>query len=171
MALVTAFILVFGIHMVSANWTPHVPIQSLLPRADSYMAIATYNNSIYILGGWMYPSQFTRYDLITRTFTDLGASTFYDDFQIDNIRGYAPYYTQQANNLYMINGDDLSYINVYHLDTNTFKTAWNTVPQALHNNACLTSTTEYLIVIGHDKDTSNAQNVHMLSLSTNHWLN
>eukprot|EP01083_Nonionella_stella_P140721 432115_1 len=170
MALITAMS-VLGIHIVSANWTPQVPIQSLLPRADSYMAIATHNDSIYILGGWMYPSQLTRYDLTTSTFTDLGVSTVYDDFEIDNIRGYAPFYTQQANNIYMINGDYLCYINVYHLETNTFKKAWNTVPQALHNNACLTSTTEYLIVIGHDKDKFKPQNVHMLSISTNHWLN
>eukprot|EP01084_Bolivina_argentea_P117405 208526_1 len=88
-----------------------------LPRAGDSMAVGSYNDTIFILGGWN-SKQVSEYNAGTG-FTDIGVNIL-----SSIIWGVGQYYASIDENIYLINpsGDHLS---VYNMHSKTFTDNWS----------------------------------------------
>eukprot|EP01083_Nonionella_stella_P166772 558641_1 len=103
--------------LLSNEWTTRswVPVGVQLPREEPNMAVAYYNDSIFIFGGSSnHMSQAVKFNLLSQTITDLG-----DDVLPFNLYGNSKYYTQINHLFYAIDPvSDPTNIIIYNLITN-----------------------------------------------------
>eukprot|EP01083_Nonionella_stella_P103740 296549_1 len=114
-----------------------------LPRADHDQVIGTYNKSIFLLGGANFPRAFVEYDTIRAVFIDHAES--WASFDID---GGSQYYTQINHTLYFKDSqqNDLS---IFDMKSKQFTRSFITnIPVNPGKNLCLTSTQNYLYLVG-----------------------
>ena len=98
------------------------PISPLLPRVDTAIAIASWNDTIYFFGGIFNPHQAFTYNIVNNSIADLGANALGSNGAGSrSISGYTKYYTQVNHNFYYIDPNSVpSTIVSYDLSTNTF---------------------------------------------------
>eukprot|EP01083_Nonionella_stella_P064401 167774_1 len=135
--------------LLSNDWSAleWVDLDVQLPRASVWMAVASYNNSIFIFGGQgetdSFVNQAVKFDLLSLTITDLGMD--YLPFGLD---GTSKYYTQINHLFYAIDHvSNPSHIIGYNLIT---KHESNTKPMSQYVGlyGCLSSMDDLLFVIG-----------------------
>eukprot|EP01083_Nonionella_stella_P164801 546602_1 len=88
-------------------------ITSTLPSKDYDISVGIYNQSIYLLGGYMNSRQLTEYIISEDTFVDHGTSLGSDVF------GYGQYWTQIDHLLY-IKDRNSDTIVIFDMKTKTF---------------------------------------------------
>merc|ERR1719474_1639095 len=140
------------------------------------MAVAMWEDALFLLGGTTTENQLMSYSLTDWTFTNYGDS-FLDD-TLGNTRGesgYGGYFSQIDHTLYTISNDDTqSYIHSYRLDTGTPE--WDGVaiiPVDVRNTGCLAATTTpftRLFVTGGGHWTNPLNTVQVLDVVTNSWI-
>eukprot|EP01083_Nonionella_stella_P045760 122731_1 len=137
-------------------------ITSTLPSKDYDISVGIYNQSIYLLGGYMNSRQLTEYIISEDTFVDHGTSLGSDVF------GYGQYWTQIDHILYIKQWDNDA-IDIFDMNTKAFTTRYITnVPKNTGQWACLASSQTQLFVVG---GTFNAINdVSVYDLLTAQWL-
>eukprot|EP01084_Bolivina_argentea_P226723 382931_1 len=83
---VTALVLLYWIANSAFNdciWTKKT--SPPLPRRDAIGAIAAYNDTIYLIGGALYPYQLVKFSVSSKEFIDQGANTI--PYNITNTLG------------------------------------------------------------------------------------
>eukprot|EP01084_Bolivina_argentea_P093173 167592_1 len=88
------------------QWISHA--NNTLPRQDTMFAIGSYNDSIYLLGGFLQRRQQTTYDIKTNSFV------FYRSGFIplgNKVFGEAQFWTQIGSKLYILNDGETVQIN------------------------------------------------------------
>eukprot|EP01083_Nonionella_stella_P169428 574506_1 len=83
-----------------------------LPRTTAYMAVGSYNDAIFILGGWG-SKQVVEYSVTDMTFTDHGNELQY------NAYGGGDFYTQIDNTVYMLSGSG-SNLNTFDMTNHVY---------------------------------------------------
>eukprot|EP01084_Bolivina_argentea_P258548 435920_1 len=137
-------------------------------RMDEQMAIASYNDSIFLIGGVPDHRQLIEYNINNDTFIDHGTNVLPLS---STIQGTGSYYSQLHNTLYIIpvaiNG-----ISRFYTETKLFTVSWpypNVV--GVGSSSCLTSTTEYLFVVGGARWVGQYMDlVQVFDFSTMQWL-
>eukprot|EP01083_Nonionella_stella_P166773 558643_1 len=155
--------------LLSNDWSAleWVDLGVQLPRPSCYMAVASYNNSIFLFGGKGETgdlfNQAVKFDLLSQTTTDLG-----EGYLPFDVYGYGKYYTQ-INHLFFAfdGGSNPSHITVYNLIT---KQVSNTKPmsQYVGYDGCLSSMDDLLFVIGGSGGGSGAS-TQMYNISSQNW--
>eukprot|EP01083_Nonionella_stella_P064400 167773_1 len=131
--------------LLSNDWATlkWVTVSVPLPREEWNMAVASYNDSIFIFGGSNYMSQAVKFNLLSQTITDLG-----DDVLPFNLYGNSKYYTQINHLFYAIDPvSDPTNIIIYNLITKQVSNI-KTMTQNVGQDGCLSSTNGLLLVIG-----------------------
>eukprot|EP01083_Nonionella_stella_P070606 189020_1 len=162
--------------LLSNDWSAlkWVDLDAKLPRPSARMAVASYNNSIFIFGGegeqegvpGYLSNQAVTFDVLSQTITDLG-----NDSLPFTVTGDSKWYTQINHLFYAIDYDesttDPSHITIYNLIT---KQVSNTKPMSKDVGAfgCLASTDDLLFVIGGSGGGSGAS-TQMYNISSQNW--
>eukprot|EP01083_Nonionella_stella_P070607 189022_1 len=128
-----------------------VDLDAKLPRPSARMAVASYNNSIFIFGGegeqegvpGYLSNQAVTFDVLSQTITDLGMN--YLSF---TVLGENKYYTQINHLFYAIDPwSSPSHITVYNLITKQVSIT-KPMSQSVGIDGCLSSIDDLLFVIG-----------------------
>eukprot|EP01084_Bolivina_argentea_P059419 108519_1 len=151
-----------------SDWISHP--DNTMPRDDTMFAIGSYNSSIYLLGGFSKKRQQTIYNIKTDSFM-FYSSEFIPDG--NKLFGEAQFWTQIGSNLYML--DDLdpqqNKISVFNMETNTFISAFDTMPVAMSDGmgrACITSTSNAIFINGGITNTHTPMKVtYILNIASN----
>eukprot|EP01083_Nonionella_stella_P093715 262705_1 len=113
------------------------------PRTVRAAACATYNKSIFIIGGFE-RNQFVEYNISSDVITDHG-----QDVLPEEVHGIAMYFSQYGNLLYMAQRD---VIGVYDLSSSLFPYDASTIQKGTSNifgaSACVTASEHFLFVLG-----------------------
>eukprot|EP01084_Bolivina_argentea_P204255 348794_1 len=144
------------------------PSESKLPRGDWDMAVGHYNEMIFILEiyncGHVNNYQMVQYDIETNNFVDNGISSISKP-----IVGGSQFYTQINHILYIIDniGDKVL---IYNMETKIFiNNIFIDTNVGIYG--CLTSSTEYLYIIGgYNQIDNNLNTLQILNISSNEWL-
>eukprot|EP01083_Nonionella_stella_P136532 415486_1 len=133
------------------------------------MAVGSYNDSIFILGGAVNKTQLLEFN--DGCFIDHGQNVLSSD-----TFGDAQYYTHVDHTLYMINTDGTR-LQTYNMKTKSFTSSWASLPVTVDRYGCLASDTNQLYIVGgegYNEQTNGGdpflQAVQVLSLSTKQWL-
>eukprot|EP01084_Bolivina_argentea_P003211 6005_1 len=152
--------------LLNTNLTLWVaPLSPRLPRPDRSMAIAAYNNTIFLFGGEFNPKQMVQFDVRTGSITDFGVSAFQYTF------GYSQYYTQINELFYWIDGTSGHYIPTgyviltYNLITKQISQCNGTMVPNVGLRCCLASNTNYLFAVGG----SNLNTLHIYHIESMKW--
>lgn len=167
-------ILVILSHIVNGEekyngWTKELSEQ-LIPSGNWRMAIAEYNETIYLLGGYITDSASKSLILY-----DIDSNIFIEDDNIStvSINGIGQYYTVYDNILYMINPAQTTLLR-YDLEQDMFYDTWNSVeiPINVLDAGCLASYNNYLFIIGGANNGTSlySNNVQILNISSELWL-
>eukprot|EP01084_Bolivina_argentea_P031682 58645_1 len=109
---------------------------SIMPLADSNMAIGSYNSFIYLIGGTVHKNAVTRYDTKSDTFL------FDENMLSRQIYGNTQFYAQIDSQIYMIDYEGKT-LNMYSMQTETLFTSWSQIPRKVKNYACLAASSNY----------------------------
>eukprot|EP01084_Bolivina_argentea_P297116 511802_1 len=141
---------------------------SVLPRADSFMAIGHWNGSIFLLGGTNERNALVEYNIISDQMIDYGNNSL-----PTRIFGYNTFYTQQNELLFMIDPFD-NVLNVMDLSSKMFISNWHSVnmtPPIESGFRCLASTQEFIFMMGgYNTEYKIINDLQILSLSTYAWI-
>eukprot|EP01083_Nonionella_stella_P016519 46118_1 len=156
--------------VVDGSWTPKTPS---LPRRCNMMAMGSWNNSIFMIGGTYgigrdYRSrQLIEYNTASHRMIDHG-DTYFDQI----LYGYGQFYTQQRNHLYILSGSGGRSISMIDVSLNTLRAYWNifTAPKSAGVYACLESNDEYIFVIGGYEANLVLDHFQILHLPSAQWL-
>eukprot|EP01084_Bolivina_argentea_P069404 126286_1 len=141
-----------------------------LPRSDQKMAVGTYDNSIFLLGGATNGFQVMEYDIINNVMIDHGTNILSTDTY-----GNGQFYTQ-INEIVLMIGSTGTQLSSYNLITKQVEyDPYNMdIPVLVYSRACLTSFEHYLFVIGGgDGNRSNGADLskmQILNLSNYQWI-
>eukprot|EP01084_Bolivina_argentea_P109252 195255_1 len=141
-----------------------VPSSPLLPRADTEIAVAYHNHTIFLFGGLAYNNQLTYFDIISKNITSTNEVWNF----AANAYGSGQYYTQINNMFYWIDGDSGSTIITYDLLHKNF-TDDTTFPNNVNRYACLASTNHSLFVLGGKYHSSSLNTVQIYNISAETW--
>eukprot|EP01083_Nonionella_stella_P299027 1014724_1 len=112
------------------------------PRAVGAAACATYNNSIFIMGGWMDRRQFVEYNILSDVMVDHGR-----DVLPQNVYGHAMYFSQYNSFVYMrAQGSDT--IAVYDLSSSNVSTIQKGASNIFGTSACVAASEHFLFIVG-----------------------
>eukprot|EP01083_Nonionella_stella_P208550 756756_1 len=130
------------------------------------MAIAAYNNTIFLFGGEFNPKQMVQFDVKTGSMTDFGVSAFQYTF------GYSQYYTQINELFYWIDGTNghipTGYVILtYNLVTKQISQCNGTMVPGVGLRCCLASNANYLFAVGGSK----LNTLHIYHLESGKWNN
>ena len=123
-----------------------------LPRNQSGMAVGASNGSIYLLGGYTDTQQMYSYSIEEDSFEDFGTVAL----PVETY-GYGQYWTQIDDTVFMVGGYQ-SLITSFNMTTKTFNPLVAYVPFEVYTTSCLTSTQQYLFVVGGD-DSNKTQHI------------
>eukprot|EP01084_Bolivina_argentea_P201663 344684_1 len=125
------------------------------------MATGFWNDSIYIIGGEQARKELIEYNTLSKQMIKLNSYVDRDTW------GYGQYWSQQTENLYMIDpsGDSL---NVMNLATKTFTTNWQGININVANFGCLASTSVYLFITGGGSPP--IDNLQVFDMTRNKWM-
>eukprot|EP01083_Nonionella_stella_P173391 597914_1 len=165
------FIIFFtSIFICYAQWEEI--INPLMPRPDKHMACASYNDTIFIFGGFDHTKQFFQYIISNNTMLDQGESLAEMIFSFG-----AKFWHQTSHTLYIYNDPDtknftVSLVYIYDMRTNEFWNNHETIishRDLIYGRSCTTGTDIYLTVTGgwHDGVTKNQ--VYIMWFENNTW--
>eukprot|EP01083_Nonionella_stella_P107784 312606_1 len=130
------------------------------------MAVGSYNDAIFILGGWG-SKQVVEYSVTDMTFTDHGNELQY------NAYGGGDFYTQIDNTVYMLSGSG-SNLNTFDMTNHVYTAGWKPVLKPVSYTGCLTSASvsdiDYIYVVGGYDASTVLNTVQVLKASTMQWL-
>eukprot|EP01083_Nonionella_stella_P243491 848385_1 len=135
-----------------------------IPRMIDESAVGFYADEIYIFGGIGYAQQIIRYNFTRNEFIDDGT-----ELLSVGTRGIAQFYDQSGDTMYFSRGDTFS---IYDFSTKQFTDNWNniTTPVTVGGYySCLSSTDEYLFVIGGKNNGNVINTVQTLHLLSTNW--
>eukprot|EP01083_Nonionella_stella_P281135 956577_1 len=140
------------------------PTSPLLPQYNKrMMAVGSYNQSVFLLGGYPVSTLLYTYDIRQNSFTTTNIS------QLDAGYSRSQYYTVMDNILYFI---AYEYISIYNMKTNTYVQQWQPGPTQNGANQCLTSTKDLLFVIGGTSNVTYVLDVTVIfNFSSHSWFN
>eukprot|EP01083_Nonionella_stella_P281030 956226_1 len=133
-----------------------------LPRIDCGMAIGSYNQSIFYLGGYQNYRQLVEYDIARDEFIDVG-ETVVSALYLDQ-----PYYTQIDHTLYVI--DILDTLTTYNMKTNAFDPNYASINSKVNTLACLASKPGYLYIVGGFNKNSPSDLVQVFDITNHVWM-
>eukprot|EP01083_Nonionella_stella_P023770 65732_1 len=135
------------------------------------MALGSYNDAIFILGGYGAPGkQVVEFSATNKDFTDYGINVLQY-----NAYGGGDFYTQIDNTVYMLSGSG-SNLNTFEMTNRAYTPSWKAVSTPVSYTGCLTSAsvsnTDYIYVLGgYDEGSSIVLNtVQVLTVSTMQWV-
>eukprot|EP01083_Nonionella_stella_P058858 154090_1 len=159
------FVLTLMIGLTLSDWVT----KTGLPHTTAYMAVGSYNDAIFILGGYgaSIGKQVVEYSVTDQGFTDHG-----DEMQY-NAYGGGDFYTQIGNTIYMLSGSG-SNLNTFDMTNRAYTPSWKSVSTPVSHTGCLASSSianiDYIYVVG-GYDSSNVLNkVQVLNTNTMQWL-
>eukprot|EP01083_Nonionella_stella_P309876 1099003_1 len=159
------FVLTLMIGLTLSDWVT----KTGLPHTTAYMAVGSYNDAIFILGGYgaSIGKQVVEYSVTDQGFTDHG-----DEMQY-NAYGGGDFYTQIGNTIYMLSGSG-SNLNTFDMTNRAYTSSWKSVSTPVSHTGCLASSSianiDYIYVVG-GYDSSNVLNkVQVLNTNTMQWL-
>eukprot|EP01083_Nonionella_stella_P140551 431161_1 len=127
------------------------------------MAVGSYNQSVFLLGGYPVSTLLYTYDIRQNSFTTTNIS------QLDAGYSRSQYYTVMDNILYFA---AYEYISIYNMNTNTYVQQWQHGPTQNVANQCLTSTKDLLFVIGGKFNGTYVLDVTVIfNFSSHSWFN
>eukprot|EP01083_Nonionella_stella_P057171 150196_1 len=148
----TSFVVFYFIGINCFHWQKD---ERLLPRIVQNMAVGTWNNTIYLLGGFQ-----DGYQLVAFNPSDQTDKAFYDYGGNELLRKYCPtlscdpeiyglgqFYTQINHTLYMVRKSG-GHISTYNMNTNLFVLNAFALAVNVWYYSCLASTNKYLFAIG-----------------------
>ena len=139
------------------------------------MAVAYYQNLIYLIGGYTEKPAETplhtiiRYNIKADSFE--GTATSGSSIITKDAFGMAQFYTTVDNTVYMLSDKQVGdyYISSFDLETQTFDPTWQkVVPHGDYESACIASDSNFLFVIGGDTGTPD-KSVEVMEISTKIW--
>eukprot|EP01084_Bolivina_argentea_P129623 228921_1 len=155
-----------------SEWISHS--ENTMPRDATMFAVGSYNDSIYLLGGFDKKRQLTIYNIKTNSFV------FYRSGFVpkgNKVSGEAQFWTQIESKLYIL--DDIvpakNKITVFDMETNSFISEFDTMPIAMSDGmgrACITSTTTKIFINGGISNGEAAEpikNTYVLTLNGLEW--
>eukprot|EP01083_Nonionella_stella_P086947 241725_1 len=167
--------LIFGMNSVAVyalacNWTQG---NSVLPTTDYGFAVGSYNDSIFILGGFRddfgvkYTSGYhhvTEYMIHSDSFHDMGPNLLNT-----SLKGYSQFWTQQQESLYIIEWNTSTF-GVFNMRNKTYTSQWKGIqfPTHVDEYGCLTSSNTHLYVVG--GGSISIDTLQTLHLSTLQWI-
>eukprot|EP01084_Bolivina_argentea_P002783 5162_1 len=137
-----------------------------MPRSGFGMAIGSYGNSIYLLGGDSETYQLTRYDIDTNKMIDCGLNNL-----TSSTYGDGQYYWVTNNILFMTaydSGSALAAFDLIHASFINTKTDIN-IPHTVNDDACIVSTDAFLYVVGGNNGATYINKVQILAIDNNTW--
>eukprot|EP01083_Nonionella_stella_P249334 862301_1 len=159
--------------LLSNDWSAlqWVDLDVQLPRPSHSMAVASYNNSIFLFGGngqahaQDLVNQAVKFDLLSQTITDLGMN--YLSF---TVLGENKYYTQINHLFYAIDPwSSPSHITVYNLITKQVSIT-KPMSQSVGIDGCLSSIDDLLFVIGgYDGHGTYLSSTQIYNISSQNW--
>eukprot|EP01083_Nonionella_stella_P107589 311804_1 len=150
--------------MCNAQW--QLMSDPLLPHADYHMACGVYNNSIFLIGGWITDRDVMEYKITTDEMVDHDTSQYSPSTHgIENVG----FYFQSNNMLYIQQHEDVFY--KMDMTTNQFWKTLISFPYPMQDPAvsrqCVTGNDQFLVMSGgHNAATS----VYVMFLSDNTWI-
>eukprot|EP01083_Nonionella_stella_P103311 294903_1 len=153
-----------------SEWISHS--ENTMPRDATMFAVGSYNDSIYLLGGFDKKRQLTIYNIKTNSFV------FYRSGFVpkgNKVSGEAQFWTQIESKLYIL--DDIvpakNKITVFDMETNSFISEFDTMPIAMSDGmgrACITSYKNSIYINGGITDTgASRKETKILNTETNTW--
>eukprot|EP01083_Nonionella_stella_P169427 574505_1 len=139
-----------------------------LPRATASMAVGSYNDAIFILGGYI-SNQVVEYSVTNQDFTD------HDNGLQYNAYGGGDFYTQIGNTVYMLSTSG-SNLNAFEMTNRAYTGSWKSVSTPVSYTGCLTSASianvDYMYVVGGYAESSSIvlNKVQVLNVDTMGWL-
>eukprot|EP01083_Nonionella_stella_P169535 575109_1 len=151
--------------MCNAQW--QLMSDPLLPHADYHMACGVYNNSIFLIGGWITDRDVMEYKITTDEMVDHDTSQYSPSTHgIENVG----FYFQSNNMLYIQQREDVFY--KMDMTTNQFWTTTVAIPYPMHDppvsRQCVTGNDQYLVMSGGFKG---GTSVYVMFLSDHSWTN
>eukprot|EP01083_Nonionella_stella_P073546 198991_1 len=137
----------------------------LLPYAEYYMACGVYDNSIFLIGGWITETEVMEYKIATNEMVDHGASQYSPStYGIENVGFYfqlnSILYIQQANTGMFYKTD---------MASNQFWKTGVSIPRPMGlSRQCVTGNDQYLVISGGFPASTS---VYVMFLSDNTWIN
>eukprot|EP01084_Bolivina_argentea_P186608 321616_1 len=132
----------------------------IMPLYNTEMAVGSYGNSIYLLGG-KHPQQVTRYDIVTNEMFEIG------EYKLpSHVFGSGQFYSIFNNIMYIVDGTDNT-LSTYNLRTESFTQYWNNIriPSKVGIGSCIVVTNAFLFVVGGYNYVDNVYNaLQILSL-------
>eukprot|EP01083_Nonionella_stella_P028024 77163_1 len=156
------FHIAFCIEFTISNAQNWISPSSTLHNADLLMAVGSYNDSIFILGGWNNHYQITEW--VDQVFISSANVRL-----TDASYGGGQWYTQQSNTLYMIEPSGNAF-SIFTMDTQQFVASWNGIRfegPNVGDESCLASSVNYLFVSGGDVGLTAVQ---MFDLHASQWI-
>eukprot|EP01084_Bolivina_argentea_P163310 284129_1 len=154
-----------------SQWISHS--ENTMPRDGTMCAIGSYNDDIFVLGGFEKRRQITNYYIQTDTFVFYQSSFI----PITKVFGKAQYYTQIGHNLYIV--DDLdsqnSKIMLYDMANNSFISDFAFIPVTISDGmgrSCIASSSIYntIYINGGISHSNIAMNeTYVLHIDTMKW--
>eukprot|EP01083_Nonionella_stella_P018573 51709_1 len=147
-------------------------LSASMPFALRGMAVGSFNNSIFVIGGEYDVYQGRSRRLIEYHTTENHFTEYGSNYLNQYVFGTGAFYTQKQNRVYMIsiNGQRLSMMDLA-TPAKLLETNWNdvTIPHAVGEHGCLASNDEYMFIVGGFISFS-LNHLQILSLSTWQWL-
>eukprot|EP01083_Nonionella_stella_P141108 434144_1 len=133
------------------------------------MAVGSYNDSIWLIGGGYDSKQSTEFKVNTQIFTN-----YRDDALSSDVRGHGQFWSQQDHVIYIIDKNTGNSFCIYDLMNNQFTSNWMNVTFSANvgDKSCLSSTPEALYVTGGLNSSSGYSHniLQIVSLSSLIWV-
>jgi len=138
-----------------------------MPRATYRMAAAHFNSTIFLLGGEFTQSQMVEFDTANDQFIDYGTNFFVNG----DIHGQGQFYTQHGSELFIIPEDSDS-ISMFDLRSKELTHDWMDISLLINvqSRACITSSADYLAILGGRISSSPTNAVQVLDFETLLWI-
>eukprot|EP01083_Nonionella_stella_P012381 35142_1 len=137
---------------------------SRLPNKDTKIAVGynTATRTVVLIGGELHPNQFFTFMVDTDTFVDYNAN--YTEMEI---HGSASYYAQVDNTLWMLSKEGDAFITLDLQSSVVNQTKVQFPSRTEYGAACLTSSDQFLFIVGGDK---HVHAVQIYNISGDNWL-
>eukprot|EP01084_Bolivina_argentea_P133642 235871_1 len=145
--------------------------RNVVPYSDCYIGVASYNDTIYLLGGHSNINNHTEFNITSQTFLPISSANKALEYEV---HGSGQFYTQINNMFYSIDAER-SQIFTYDLVTGNMSIIDNQIPEFVDSNSCLAShkDLDLLFVVGGDPDTGYNEPVsdrtYVYNITSQNW--
>eukprot|EP01084_Bolivina_argentea_P142619 250546_1 len=173
------------LHWSNAEWiAANITIQqSDTQFSDTGMAICSYNESIYLVGGYHNGIQLVEYKIEQNAFFEIKPEYGFG-YLSEAIYGSGQYYSQSDNTLYMITpytdyswcqamGNCASQLSIFNVENQIFTKYWNSIDISTYVSdvGCLASANDFIFIVGgHNTGDGYLNTTQILNLSSLTWI-